>query len=867
MKFIGKFTVVPSLPRELEQLRELAYNLYWTWNPNIMQLFRRLDSTLWEETHHNPVMLLGKIDQDRLREAAQDPGFLSHLKRAYDGLSTYMNAPTWFSRNYSDLKDFSIAYFSFEYGLTECLQTYSGGLGVLAGDHLKAASDLGIPLVGIGMNFKDGYFQQYLTTDGWQQERYEISDFQNQPMKIVTDENDEPLKVQVDFPDRTVTVLIWKIQVGRIPLYLMDSNIEENSPEDQKITQRLYGGDKETRIQQEILLGIGGIKMLHKLKIKPLVCHMNEGHSAFLSLERIAFAMNEYGLSFDEAKEIGYQSNIFTTHTPVPAGIDVFSKDLVNKYFKQFYTDTLKLTEEEFFRLGNIFSDTGNGEFNMAHLAMNTAGYVNGVSKLHAKVAKKMWQVGYKDIPFNDIPIIGITNGVHIQSHISADARDLLIRYLGESWVEDQSNESDWDNIEHIPDEELWRMHERRRERLVAFARRRLIAQKKARGASTQELQASSEVLDPRALTIGFARRFATYKRATLIFRDIARLGEILHQSDFPVQIIIAGKAHPKDDEGKRLIQEIIQTASTDEFRRKIVFLENYDMNVARYLVEGCDIWLNNPRRPLEASGTSGMKAISNGSVNFSVLDGWWDEAYEPEIGFKIGNGEELEDEDYQDEIEARELYTVLERDIVPVFYKRGKDGLPREWIKIMKNSMKKLAPVFNTHRMVKEYFTTLYLPSYDKRKVLMSEDWKAAKQLAQWKKKIKEKWDKIALLNTEVINTVKQLKVGDYFVLQAEVDLGELTPDDVQIEIYYGYADEEDDSSNFNTLQMDVEKRIDEKKNQYLFSGSIYCGQSGVTGFTLRILPKHNLLISPFDLKTICWAHQCGKNKDEAKK
>ncbi|MGE5439878.1 MAG: alpha-glucan family phosphorylase, partial [Bacteroidota bacterium] len=487
--FIGTFNVIPSLPQNLERLRELAYNLYWTWSQDAFELFRRLDRELWDSTGHNPVMMLGKISQDRLLEVANDDGFIAHMNRAYDNLKSYLSSPTWFQKNFKSngTKPY-IAYFSAEFGLTECLQIYSGGLGILAGDHLKSASELGLPLVGVGLLYKEGYFQQYLTSDGWQQERYEINDFYNLPMTLLMDENKKPVKVRLNFPNRTVHFQIWRIDVGRIPLFLMDTNVPENNDEDRKITRTLYGGNAETRIQQELILGIGGLRALHTLGIKPQVCHMNEGHSAFLSLERIRYIMSTEGLSFAEAKELGYASNIFTTHTPVPAGIDVFSNDLMEKYFGSYYRTELKIQDREFYRLGTLDKDAPLINFNMAHLAMNTSGYVNGVSKLHSEVSKKMWVSGFKGVPFEEIPIDYVTNGVHTRSHISNDMVELLFRYLGDKFIQKPEDQSIWVRVDKIPDVELWRTHERRRERLVAFARSRLRKQVLARGGSHSEI-------------------------------------------------------------------------------------------------------------------------------------------------------------------------------------------------------------------------------------------------------------------------------------------------------------------------------------------------------------------------------------------
>ncbi len=529
--YVGNFKVVPALPKKLEPLRYIAKNLYWTWDKDAVSLFRRLDKDLWESTYHNPVQMLGRIDQKRLHEVAKDDGFVSHLQRVNDDLKSYLKGSAWFQNKHAKKSKNFVAYFSAEFGLTECLQIYSGGLGVLAGDHLKSASDLGIPLVAVGLNYKEGYFQQYLNNDGWQQEKYEMIDYHNQPMELELDEEGNPIKISVDFPKRKVFAQIWRIEVGRVKLYVLDTNIKDNSPEDRKITHGLYSGTIETRIQQEILLGIGGIRALQALGLEPQVCHMNEGHSAFLALERIRHLQQSEGLTFEEAKNVGFYSSIFTTHTPVPAGIDIFPNELVEKYFGSYYRNELKITDKEFYRLGTILDEKNPPNFNMAHLAMNMAGYVNGVSKLHGEVSRKMWVEGFKGIPFNEIPIDYVTNGIHVRSHISSEMEALLYRYLGDGFINGVNDKEVWDSICEIPDEELWRTHVRRRERLVAFARKRLRKQIIEQGGSQAEIEGAGEVLDSTVLTIGFARRFATYKRATLLFSDIERLINILNNT------------------------------------------------------------------------------------------------------------------------------------------------------------------------------------------------------------------------------------------------------------------------------------------------------------------------------------------------
>ena len=854
IKYIGNFNVTPSLPKKLTSIEFIARNLYWSWNLDAINLFRRMDKELWQSSNHNPILMLGKVSQDRLKELEQDDGFISHLNRVKKDFDSYLKANTWYQKN-SNIKDKDfIAYFSAEFGLTECLQIYSGGLGILAGDHLKSASDLGLPLVGVGICYKEGYFQQYLNNDGWQQEKYNLIDFYNQPMELVLDSTGKPIKVSLDFPGRKVAFQIWKILVGRIDLYLLDTNVPENKPDDRKITRSLYGGNIETRIQQEIILGIGGVRALHALGKKPKVCHMNEGHSAFLALDRIRYLIKNQGLSFNEAKEIGFYSNIFTTHTPVPAGIDVFPNELVEKYFGSYYREELGMDDKAFYKLGSLNDNKNPSNFNMAHLAMNMAGFVNGVSKLHGVVSKSMWVDGFKDIPFDEIPIDHVTNGIHTRTHLSGEMYELLYRYLGESFVDDSSDTDAWESVNDIPDEELWRTHERRRERLVAFARSRLKKQLIARGSSQSDIENAKEVLDASALTIGFARRFATYKRATLIFRDVERLASILCDTERPVQLIFAGKAHPRDDEGKKLIQDVLSFTKEPHLRKRIVFLENYDMNIARYMVQGCDIWLNNPRRPLEASGTSGMKIIANGGLNFSVLDGWWDEAYNYQVGWKIGNGEEYDDLAYQDEVEASLMYETLENEIIPNFYERSSDKLPRKWIATMKQSMQQLGQVYNTSRMVRQYAEKFYFNSYNNRKTLMAKDWAEAKKFNQWKENLLANWNKIGFIKIDKSIKNGDVSVGSKYDISAHVNLGNLTPTDVEVQIYYGKVDEVNVPYSHSHITMNC-KNKKATDGKFVYEGEIDCSTTGQFGYTLRILPNHPLLINKFELGLINWA------------
>ncbi len=853
MKAIRTFTVVPSLPPELERLREMAYNLQWSWNHETIQLFRRLDRSLWEETNHNPVLMLGTIRQAFLRAAAADRGFLAHLERAYERFQHYLQQPTWYDKCIPGQSNGQcIAYFSAEFAIAECIPVYSGGLGILAGDHLKSASDLGLPMIGVGLLYQEGYFRQYLSADGWQQESYPINDLYNMPIQLRRDEDGTPLIISVEFPGRLVRAQVWQADVGRVPLFLLDTNIPENSREDQDITDELYGGDLEMRIKQEIILGIGGLRVLEAIGILPNVCHMNEGHSAFLAVERIRMLMDNHDISFAEAREVATAGSVFTTHTPVPAGTDLFPPHLIDQYFSHYY-DLLGISRNEFLALGRANPYNEGEPLNMAILAMHLANYTNGVSRLHGQVARRMWQGHWPDVPQDEIPIDHITNGVHIPSWVSRDMTDLYDRYLGPRWREDPADQTVWEGVGDIPDGELWRTHERRRERLVAVTRQKLRKQLEGRGAPPTEIAQAGEVLDPEALTIGFARRFATYKRATLIFRDVERLARIVSDPQRPMQIIFAGKAHPHDTAGKELIRHIIHIARREEFRKRIVFVENYDMNLARYLLQGVDVWLNNPRRPREASGTSGMKAAANGAINLSVLDGWWEEAYTLKVGWAIGRGENYDDPNFQDEVESRALYDLLEKEIVPLFYEREGNGLPRRWIARMKASMSAICPVFNTNRMVLQYMEEAYAPAAERFQRLTKDEMAGTKALAEWKIRLRQHWDKIRVIQIEDDSSSADLQVGDSLRVQAEIVLGELQPSDVRVEFYHGQVDQHGRIMEGRAMAMTHAKP--NGVGSYLFSGVVPCERSGQYGYAIRILPRHPDLSNAFEMHLIRWA------------
>jgi starch phosphorylase len=852
MRTVRTFTVVPALPERLSALRDIANNLWWTWTQEARDLFVYLDREIWESCGHNPIAMFGRVSQQRLQQLAEDDGFIAHLDRVKQSLDAYMAEKTWYDNQIKGGQRTSIAYFCAEFGIHECLPIYSGGLGLLAGDHLKAASGLGIPLCGIGLFYYNGYFRQYLNHEGWQQEFLAANDFYNLPCALERNKAGQPLLIDVDFPGRKVHAQIWRVQVGRVPLYLLDTKIEQNRVEDRCITDQLYGGDHEHRMKQELILGIGGLRALRALGREPEVCHMNEGHSAFLSIERIRILIEEKGLNFHQALEASLPGNIFTTHTPVPAGNEVFGLDLMDRYFGEWH-GRLHLDRKSFLALGRQNPHAEDELFSLTILALRVAGYANGVSALHGHVSRNMWSGVWPEVPTHEVPIGSITNGCHIRSYVSDQLNELFVRYCGARWSYDAATVGKgWRGPESIPDAEVWRVHERRRSRLVTWARARMKSQLTRAGAPPKEIAAAEEILDPEALTIGFARRFATYKRGTLLFRDPERLERILSSKDRPVQILYAGKAHPKDNAGKQFIQTIYKMARDSRFKNRIIFLEDYDIVVARYLVQGVDVWLNNPRRPLEASGTSGMKAAANGALNCSILDGWWCEGYDGENGFAIGRGEEYTDLEYQDEVESRALYDLLEKQIVPLFYDRDNDHKPREWIRRMKRAMSTAAAEFSTLRMVRDYSEKCYLPSGVKWQDATRENFRNARDLWDWKMTLYQRWAQIRVLSIDT-DQAEGLCVGGDLKVRCKVHLGPVNADWVQVQAYTGSLADRGGVELGRSLNLGL-VGPDSEPGVFLFEGTIPCEYSGRFGFEVRILPRNPGLVSNFVPGLITW-------------
>ena len=845
--------VLPRLPERLIKLQWLASNLWYSWSWDVVKLFIRLDADMWEKCYQNPVEMLSRLPQERLEKAAQDEAFMASLDKVHQQQKDYLERKKWFHFKYGEFEPERIAYFSLEYGLDTGLPVYSGGLGVLSGDTLKSASDIGLPMVAVGLLYRYGYFRQFLSSDGWQQERYEENDWYHMPVSPVKDENGLPLKVSVVLDGLPVQIQIWQVMVGLIPLYLLDTNIPENSGKAREITSVLYGGDKNMRIRQEIVLGVGGIRALRALNQNPRIYHLNEGHSWFLTLERLRHLMKDHSLSLKEAIQYVWSTTVFTTHTPVPAGNEKFDTVLVQRYLGDLISE-LGLDWKEFVKIGRVNPADEQEHFGMTVAALKCSAFCNGVSKLHGRVSREMWHNIWPGLPSEEVPIRAITNGVHPQSWISHDMKELYEYYFGPRFTERPGAPEVWERVHRIPDIELWRVHNKRRERLVYFGRKRLKEQLQRRGASQGELQRVDSVLDSQILTIGFARRFSTYKRGNLLFHDPDRLAKIVNDEHRPVQIIIAGKAHPLDSPGKEIIKEIISYANEPRFRNRIVFLEDYDINIARYLVQGADLWLNNPRRPQEASGTSGMKASLNGVINFSVLDGWWDEGYDDDSGFKIGNGEEYDNVTVQDNLESEALYNTMERDIVPLYYDRNDNGLPERWVKKMKAAIHKTGELFSAQGMLMNYTDQFYISAMKAARSLSENNFGLNRDVTAWLDRISSSWDRIAIRDIEFPNLAQTVLVGDQIQVKMQVDLGEIRPEDVSVQVVSGHLDSQERFRDFSPAPAQLNGSPEGAQGVYSYNAEVVCTESGRFGITARVVPQNEHLLHVCRPKLISW-------------
>ncbi len=824
---IREFLVRPAVPDALARMPELANNIFWSWEPVIRALFRRLDPAMWKECGYNPVAMLGRVSQATLERAAADPRYLAQYALACQRFDAHVNRVT--ERPDGKL----IAYFSAEYGLTECLPIYSGGLGVLSGDHLKSASDCDMPLTGVGLLYQHGYFHQNLNADGWQQERNLENDFYTLPSKPVLDALGRELKVHVQLPSGLLAIQVWRIEVGRVKLYLLDTNLPENPAEDRVITDQLYGGDTDMRMRQEIVLGIGGMRALRALDIEPTVCHMNEGHSAFLGLERIRQYISERKLTFAEALEAVRTNNVFTTHTPVPAGIDLFDPGKMYHYFHEYCRES-QIDFDQLMALGRSNPSDRGELFSMAILALNTSGYRNAVSRLHQEVSQEMWHGLWPDLPVRETPITFVTNGVHLPSWLNGDLADLYDQYLQPDWRDRFADPQTYELVNEIPEEELMEAHRRRKRRLIAFIREHQTASAYRRKAAAAELRYASEVLDPNAFTIGFARRFATYKRATLLFRDVERLKRILLNKERPVQIVIAGKAHPKDTPGKTYIREIVALSRDPELWRHVVFVEDYDMKVGRELVQGVDLWLNNPRRGEEACGTSGMKAAMNGVLNLSVLDGWFDEAYEVSGGWAIGDREPYTDD--QDALHASAIYYLLENEIVPMFYDRREQLRSGEWVRRVKQSIMSLTPQFDCRRMVRQYDKELYSPAHDAFVAVRQENFESARKKARWNARVREVWSGVKFVETGP-GPAGAVTSGRKVPVRATVEMAGLTPQDLRVEVVMGRVGS---GGSLEDTEVLVLPAVEQNGTTAVFARDVTPLHTGRLGYALRVSPNH---------------------------
>lgn len=841
MKALRRFIVRATLPTPLAALDELVMNLRWSWHTDSLDLFESVDPPLWLECGGDPVRLLGAVSSERLAELAEDEGFLRRLRAAADDLHAYLSGDRWYQRLSGAPR--SIAYFSPEFGIAGSLPQYSGGLGILAGDHLKAASDLGVPIIGVGLLYRGGYFSQSLSPDGWQLEQYPSIDPHGLPLVLLRDSDGTQLRVRVGLNDgRMVAAQVWKAQVGRVPLLLLDSDIEENEAAERQITDKLYGGNVDHRLQQEMLLGIGGVRALRAYcriagAPEPEVFHTNEGHAGFLGVERIRELREERGLSFDEAVQAVRAGTVFTTHTPVPAGIDRFTRELVYSYFEK-WNDAGRIVE--------LGAEDDPALFNMAHMGFRLAQRANGVSELHGAVSRNMFRGLWPGFETSEVPITSVTNGVHAASWVARGLIDVVRREVDPVQL---AAGRDWDALERLPAETIWSARRQMRESLVAEVRRRLRVSYKQRGLTEAELAWTDNVFDPEILTLGFARRVPSYKRLTLMLRDPDRLRGLLLHPERPVQIVIAGKSHPHDDSGKALIQQMVRFTDDPAVRHRIVFLPNYDIIMAKYLYWGSDVWLNNPLRPLEACGTSGMKAALNGALNLSIRDGWWDEMFDGENGWAIPTADGVDDPDRRDDLEAAALYELIETQVAPRFYDRDRAGIALRWVEMVRHTLSSLGPQVQASRMVREYVERLYLPAAETSARLAGDDFAGARALAAWRSRVLGRWPSVQVRHVESSGAGDTPALGSRLRLRAEVDLGGLGPGDVEVQAVYGRVDEANGLHDVATAPMAFARNGEGLDH---FEADVPLTHAGAFGYTVRVLPNNDLIVTPADVGVI---------------
>ena len=853
MYVFNKITVTPQLPTKINRLSTVADNLWWSWNTDFLKLFKKIDGDLWEKVNKNPVKFLKLVSQERLEKVSNDQDFVKEYEKVVDNFEDYMNSKnTWFKKTYPENKDDLIAYFSAEYGLDQILSIYSGGLGILSGDHLKSASDLGIPFVAVGLLYKQGFMHQRIDAYGSQKEEYIENDWENLPVYPVKDSEGKDLKIYVKMPLGKLFLKVWKIAVGRVNLYLLDSDVEENLPEYRYSTSTLYGGNQETRIRQEIVLGMAGTSLLRVLGLNPTVYHMNEGHSAFLILELIKNTIKEKQVSFEMAKDIVASKTVFTTHTPVPAGNDIFPTSLVEQYFDGFWK-RFGIGKEEFLKLGmkpdaNI-ATTG---FNMGILALKFSGRKNGVSKLHGAVSRELFSEVWPNIAPNESPISYVTNGIHTCTWLAPNMKNLYNKYFKPYWQDDIQNDETWKKVYDIPDEELWNEHMHRKVKLLKLVKDNVSNRLKREGYRYDEINSIVSGLNPEALTIGFSRRFATYKRATLIFKDLERLTQILNNQNKPVQIIFAGKAHPNDAEGKDLIKFIHEISMKPQFKGKVFLLENYNMEISKLLVTGVDVWLNNPRRPMEASGTSGQKASVNGVINFSILDGWWAEGYDQTNGWTIGTNAEYSSYEEQDRADSESMYQTLENKIIPTYYDKDENEISEKWIRIMKNSIATTGGKYSTARMLIDYTKDFYIPLCNLYNKYYS-DLSTVGEFNEWKNNLILNWNDIVIKQEKGNLDNITIDAGNKINVKCKVHLPNISKDSIEVQVYYGQILDSGVVDNVKIIPMTLTEANDETKD-YGYEATVELSSGGNYGYTFRVMQKSKMILDSANLNLVKW-------------
>ena len=853
MYVFNKITVTPQLPQKINKLNEVANNLWWAWNTDFLKLFKTIDGDLWEKVNKNPIKFLKLVSQDRLEKASESADFVKEYNKVVENFEDYMASKnTWFRKNYPDNKNDLIAYFSAEYGLDQILSIYSGGLGILSGDHLKSASDLGIPLVAVGLLYKDGFMHQKIDGYGVQREEYIENDWENLPVHLVKDNDGNDLKIYVKMPLGKLFLKVWKIEVGRVNLYLMDSDLEENIPEYRTITSTLYGGNQETRIRQEIILGMAGTSLLKVLGLNPTVYHMNEGHSSFLILELIKNTIKEKQVSFEIAKDIVSSKTVFTTHTPVPAGNDIFPTSLVEQYFDG-YWKRFGIGKEEFLRLGmKPNADINTTGFNMGILALKFSGKKNGVSKLHGAVSRELFSEVWPNIAADESPISYVTNGIHTCTWLAPNMKRLFNKYFKPYWQDDIQNNETWKKVYDIPDEELWYEHTHRKEKLIKLVKENVTNRLKREGYRYDEINKITSGLSADALTIGFSRRFATYKRATLIFKDLERITQILNTAGKPVQIILAGKAHPNDGEGKDLIKFIHEISMKPQFKGKVFLLENYNIAISKYLVSGVDVWLNNPRRPMEASGTSGQKASVNGVINFSVLDGWWAEGYDQTNGWTIGTNAEYASYEEQDRADSDSMYQTLENKIIPTYYDKDEKGISKKWLQIMKNSIATTGGRYSTARMLIDYTSNFYMPLCNLYNKYYS-DLSTVGEFNDWKNNLILNWNDITIKQEKGNLDNITIDAGNKIQVRCKVNLPNISKESIEAQVYYGQILDNGIVDNVKIIPMTLISENDETK-EYEYEATVELSSGGNYGYTFRVMPKSNMVLDSANVDLIKW-------------